>query len=232
MHAERLATLIKSLFPPDVATEAAATDEARGRLHPQEEDWITRATPKRSREFTAGRICARRALARLGINDYPLLPGPDRVPVWPADVVGSISHTEGFCGVAVTRRTPSTGIGLDIESAEGLDEQQWPLVLRASERHWLGRVDARERDRLAKLMFSVKECAYKCQYCVHRRWLEFSDVEVVLDLDRGEFIANILKALDPHSGPHTLNGRFLLEGDWVLTGSLVVFTNAAIDGNE
>lgn len=224
---------LQSLFPPGVVTTAADPDSMRGCLLPEEEACIAAAVSKRRLEFTAGRTCARRALAGLGVADYPLLPGPDRVPVWPPGVIGSISHTDGFCGVALTRRTVLTGIGLDIESAQGLDEQYWPLVLCLSEQRWLGRFGADVRSRLAKLMFSAKECAYKCQYCVSRRWLEFSDMEVTVDLNRDEFTARFLTNVMPGGAARSwLKGRFVFYQDWVLTGSLFVFTNTTSGRNE
>lgn len=228
---------LQSLFPEGVAIAVASvpsgTCEAdlssmRGCLLPGEEACVAAAVPKRRLEFAAGRTCARRALARLGVTDYPLLPGPDRVPVWPPGVIGSISHTDGFCGVALTRQGPLAGIGLDIESSRGLDEQYWPLVLCPSEQRWLGRFCAGARGRLAKLMFSAKECAYKCQYCVSRRRLEFADLEVAVDLKRGEFISRFPKDVMPNGARGSwLNGRFVFYEDWVLTGSLFVFTNTA-----
>lgn len=231
------ASPLQSLFPKGVVIAVASAlrggreadpGSMRGRLLPEEEACVAAAVLKRKLEFTAGRMCARRAMARLGFADYPLLPGPDRVPVWPPGVIGSISHTDGFCGVALTHGGPLNGIGLDIESAQGLDEQYWPLVLCPSEQRWLGRFGTDTRGRLAKLMFSAKECAYKCQYCVSRRWLEFSDMEVAVDLKRGEFIARFLKDVMPNGARGSwLNGRFVFFEDWVLTGSFFVFTNTA-----
>jgi 4'-phosphopantetheinyl transferase EntD len=166
-------------------------------------------------------------LARLGIVDYPLLPGPDRCPIWPAGVIGSISHADGFCGAAVARQEPSAGIGLDIESADGLEEALWPSVLRPAERHWLEQRSASEQRRLAKLVFSAKECAYKCQYGVYAQWLDFHDAEASFDLERSTFQVRFLKALGPDdASPAWVDGRFTFHERWVVTGSRFVFNNA------
>src|ERR1041384_4989182 len=74
--------LIDTLFPAEVLTLAATPEMWSGTLLPQEEACLSpRAIAKRRREFTAGRVCARAALARLGIRGVPLVAGPDRSPV-------------------------------------------------------------------------------------------------------------------------------------------------------
>src|SRR5262249_45820256 len=75
--------LLESLFSPDVVVEASGDDAPSEPLHPLEANFVRDAVPRRRREFAMGRACARRALARLGIEDRPLLPGHDRAPLWP-----------------------------------------------------------------------------------------------------------------------------------------------------
>ena len=113
--------LLESLFSPVVVVEASGDDAPVEPLHPLEASFVRDAVPRRRREFAMGRACARRALARLGIENRPLLPGHDRAPVWPRGIVGSISHCEGFCAVAVARRDRTSSIGLDVELRVPLD---------------------------------------------------------------------------------------------------------------
>ncbi|MBW2215557.1 MAG: hypothetical protein JRF48_14335 [Deltaproteobacteria bacterium] len=55
-------------------------------------------------QFTAGRVCSRIALGRLGVAaTTPVLRGEDRAPIWPPGFVGTITHTDTWCAAAVAR---------------------------------------------------------------------------------------------------------------------------------
>ena len=86
----------------DILPAAAAAAESLGpepepdpRLFPAEEALVRTADPRRRAEFTAGRACARTALARLGLPTAPVLAGRAGEPRWPAGVTGSITHCAG-----------------------------------------------------------------------------------------------------------------------------------------
>ena len=49
--------------------------------------------PKRKCEFLSGRICARLAQIELGNSEiFQIRQNEDRSPIWPEDMIGSISH--------------------------------------------------------------------------------------------------------------------------------------------
>jgi 4'-phosphopantetheinyl transferase EntD len=129
-------------------------------------------------EFAAGRLCARRALAELGIGDFPLRAGADRSPCWPPTVVGSISHTLGFCGAVVGERRRFVSLGLDIEAAQDLKQELWPRVCTDAELRWIASLPAPSQASAATLVFCAKEAFYKCQYPVTGERLSFDDVHV------------------------------------------------------
>src|SRR5277367_2552834 len=85
-------------------TDYVAGDDApfAGISLPRELDRAVRA---RRTEFLAGRACARSALRKLadGRADDAIPIGPDRAPVWPAGIVGAITHAHGFAAAAVAR---------------------------------------------------------------------------------------------------------------------------------
>ena len=86
-------------------------------LYPEEAVSVAKAVPKRVGEFAAGRLCARRALAEFGITGVPLTMAPDRAPVWPESMVGSITHTRGLCAAVVAERRRFASLGIDVEVA-------------------------------------------------------------------------------------------------------------------
>ncbi len=101
---------------------------------PLEEREISRGfAPKRQREFATGRTLARRALAAMGQPEVAIPIGPDRAPVWPEGVVGSISHTSTLCAVVLASRLDLRGLGVDLEHEDAADEETWSGILTASE---------------------------------------------------------------------------------------------------
>ena len=67
---------------------------------------LSNARDKRLAEFLAGRLLAARALAQLALPAEPVAQAPDRRPLFPHGLSGSISHARGFvaCLVSCRRR--------------------------------------------------------------------------------------------------------------------------------
>jgi 4'-phosphopantetheinyl transferase EntD len=157
-------------MPPERADPAA--------LAAEELQQIARAVPKRRQEFAAGRLLARRLLGDMGLGIEALVSDADRVPRWPAPVVGSITHCRSLCAVAVVPRALSLGIGLDVEPAEPMKPDLVPYILRESESARLREWPVRWRELAGILTFSAKESLYKSIYPTHRVFLDFQDVEL------------------------------------------------------
>jgi 4'-phosphopantetheinyl transferase EntD len=139
---------------------------------------VERAVTKRVGEFAAGRLCARSALARFGIERFVLRPAADRQPVWPERILGSITHTAGFCAAVVGERARFAALGLDTEIAGSVRAELWPSIATAAEIGWIESLSPAARASAATLVFSAKEAFYKCQYPHTQERLSFHDVEV------------------------------------------------------
>ncbi len=212
------------LFGPPVIIEEMDPRLSCEPLHPDEEAMVRRAVESRRRQFSAGRACARRALARLGIEDFPLINGTDRAPIWPAGVAGSISHTKSWCAVGVARQQDVRALGLDVESDAPLKTELWDTVCVSEELEWIGAQASGDRGRLAKLVFSAKECAYKCQYAITRTFLGFDAMQVTIDRNRSVFEARFCRTVDPEFRPGDVIAgryRFFDEGLVVTAASLM-----------
>jgi len=211
--------LLATLFPAGVFTAEADLDSVEGTLYAEEEILVRNASDRRHREFRAGRLCARQVLSELGFTRFPLLSDAARAPMWPPGIIGSISHTADLCGVVAARRGALVALGLDLESVDPLPDELWDHVLTEGERTWLRRHREVEPGLLAKLIFSAKECTYKCQYTLTHRWLEFEDVEISLDMETGEYHVTVTPTLSgPFPSGATLGGRFRLDHSGVKTG--------------
>ena len=178
---------------------------------------MRRAVERRRRDFAAGRACARWALEKLGIVNYPLLAGSDRAPVWPDGVVGSITHCRGFAGAVVARREVLRGIGVDAELSDPLDPELVDLVCTVDERIRLAQLPGLPPNGWAKVVFSAKEAVYKCLSTAAHVALDFADVEIRLVPHVGRFTA-YLRTPIPEALPARLEGRFVIALPHVLTG--------------
>src|ERR1700719_3077034 len=92
--------MIERLLPPQAVSAALRDDDLAGPLFAEEEALLDGAAEGRRGECAAGRHCARQPLGRLGIAPAPILRGPKREPLWPAEIVGSITHCRGYRAAA------------------------------------------------------------------------------------------------------------------------------------
>lgn len=225
MNPACLSPLLASLFPPGVVAAELRKVGDSALLLAGEASNLVRAFPKRIQEFAAGRLCARRALTELGFSDYPLSVSSDRRPQWPQPVVGSITHTNGFCGAVVAERKQFRSIGLDGELVGSVAPDIWPHICTPAEAAWLEALPETERGKFSALIFSAKEAFYKCQYGVTGQWLEFHDVALAFhssDLRTGSFVVRSLRGirlLEHETMP--LIGRFQFHGSLVVTGMVI-----------
>jgi 4'-phosphopantetheinyl transferase EntD len=210
-------TTIQSLFAPEVVAEEMTSPALLEDLHPAERACVDGAQFRRKLDFATGRVCARRALARLGATGLPLLMGDKGVPVWPPGIVGSISHCDGCCGAAVARRQQIQGIGLDIERIQEVDEGFIRLVCTPPELDWIRSVPPARQPAAAILLFSAKECFYKCQYPLTQRWLGFHDVRITAHVDDRAFEAALIAPAEPAPIAYS-RGRYIIRDRYVLTG--------------
>ena len=197
-------------------------------LLPEEAAYVEKAVAKRVKEFAAGRVCAKAALAALGVHDVALLAGLGRQPLWPAGIVGSITHTAGLCAAAVASAGRVAAIGLDSEIAGAPTVDIWPSICRDEELAWVGSLAAEQHAAAVTLLFSAKEAFYKAQYPLVGEWLDFHDVRIEVPdgtRPRGEFLVTPTREI--RFGRHTpfpLIGRYAYHEEFVSTGVAVLNT--------
>lgn len=212
------ATELQSLFPPGAVVAAASEDAWERNPTAEERLYVAGAVAERRREFATGRRCARAALERLGCDGGEIIAmDADRLPIWPAGFVGSISHTKGLCAAVVAGRSQLGGVGLDIEERRRLGES---LVARiASPREQTMLLELGDLREWGTVLFSAKEAFYKCYYPETRTYLRFSDVGVTLERDTGRILARLESPGRPSlRGLRELGGRFVLGCSHVACG--------------
>jgi 4'-phosphopantetheinyl transferase EntD len=216
-----LSPALSGLFAPGVVAAELRVPGDPELLLPAEARYLGRAVPKRAREFAAGRLCARRALAEFGIVDFALEMAADRQPVWPASMVGSITHTAGFCAAVVAARGSIGALGLDSEVVGDVNVEIWSRVCVPAETAWLRTLPASQRQAAVTLIFSAKEAFYKCQYSITQQRLDFQDVrvEAAWGASDGQFRIHPIRILG--IGLRTalpMQGQYLFHQEYVTAG--------------
>ncbi|MET9221184.1 4'-phosphopantetheinyl transferase superfamily protein [Streptomyces sp. NPDC003300] len=231
--------MIEHLLPAAVRSRAVYGAELDGApLFPEEAAAVAKAVAKRRAEYAAGRACARAALAGLGIAPGPIPRDPDRgAPVWPAGVVGSITHCDGYRAAAVARTSDVHTLGIDAEPHGPLPEGVLKVVTATD-------AEAAALERLGeeapeihwdRLLFSAKETVYKAWYPFHRKMLGFEEAELLFTRDpdapdRGGYTARLLipgPLLAENIGPDIFTGRWTTRNGLVTTAIVVPNPTAA-----
>jgi 4'-phosphopantetheinyl transferase EntD len=207
---------LKKLLPAQVETILSTQAPAKEPFMPDvERAAMVSMHPKRRSEFMHGRICAREALAALGLPEQTIPVGANREPVWPADVIGSISHCGSVAAAVTARGEYLGGLGIDLELAEPLDSEVLRLICLPFEQTWLEQTD--DPLQFAKLIFSAKESIFKCIWPTLRHFVDFQDIGICIDINAGTFApvqwANNL----PATVIRSITGRYLLQDGWILT---------------
>ncbi|WP_329268596.1 4'-phosphopantetheinyl transferase family protein [Streptomyces sp. NBC_01451] len=231
--------MIEELLPATVVAVETYGDEAAdgaygaggpgdATLFPEERALVARAVPKRVREFTLVRACARRAMEKLGVPPQPVLPGGRGAPQWPDGLVGSMTHCEGYCAAALVRATDLASVGIDAEPHQPLPEGVLDSVALPTEQAHLRALTADgpgahgNRVHWDRLLFSAKEAVYKAWFPLTGKWLDFSEADIEFTTGPGPNPYGTFRARLLVPGP-VVDGRELgcFDGRWTVRHGLL-----------
>lgn len=184
---------------------------------------IAKAVRSRREQYAATRHLARHVYARLGVAAQPLVNRKDRSPIWPEGYLGALTHTEGFCGVAVASERTLRGVGIDAERSQPLEAGVADHVLTEQEQRRL-RQAGHDPLQLGALWFSAKESVYKAVFPTLQRFVGFREVEIHVQLETGTFSAVAVAPTlsDDHAGlVAALQGRFVEQGGLWITSAVL-----------
>ena len=177
---------LRQILPRTISVADGWVDNLQSALLPPEQRLIEKAVPKRQREFTAGRTCARGAMAGLAVAGCAILVGRRGQPLWPPGVLGSITHTDWYCGAAVARTIDFIALGIDAEPNTPLNDGVVHLICTETEKDW-----CRQRSHpgilRAKLLFCAKESLFKAAYPLLGVDPGHLNVEISVDLNARSF---------------------------------------------
>lgn len=170
------ALVLSSLFSDSVGVSLKALGDREYAIFESERVSIRNAIPRRRIEYSTGRECARRAMVAIGHRPTPIPCGEDRAPIWPTDLVGSITHGGGVCAAAVASSKTFRSIGIDVEAVGSV-----PVELKhdiITEEEWQGFADEPSGIDGLTLCFCIKEAAYKAFYPIRRKMLDFLEMKI------------------------------------------------------
>jgi 4'-phosphopantetheinyl transferase EntD len=165
--------------PPRLAGRAPrALAEALAGLHAEERVHAATLAPARRRDWVAGRLALRTALAGAGLACEAAVLADDRgAPALPAGLCGSISHKRGLA-VALVAPGGGARIGVDLEQWAPPRLDLASRVLTDAERAALAGLDEAARGLAVVLRFALKEAVYKAIDPLVRRYVGFREVAV------------------------------------------------------
>ena len=202
---------------PEATAAAVGWIESSPAYDADEEMTISQAVEHRLNEFRTGRRLAREALARLGCSVRCITPDADRVPRWPGGFVGTISHTTDLCAVVVGRTHNLLGIGVDIENINENVTELEEYICRPEESSSNSPLGKAGNSTL--LRFVAKEAFYKAYFPATRRFVEFLDLRVHLDLSRNQFEIEIFNPQLPSlGGSRTFQGNIDIVAKHAIAG--------------
>lgn len=211
-HLDAIAVALQKILHPQVGvgvTDPRAPDDD---LWTAEKRTLARAIPKRRSEFAAGRRAARAAMSELELPPAAIPVGPQRAPLWPVGMAGSIAHCDTVCIAAISQCHRS--IGIDIEPATPLAAELIPIVCTPQEQDWLRSRGPALEGLYAKHIFCAKEAIYKAQYPLTGQVIGFHAVSIRFHED-DTFEATLSPPLP------ALHGKITVCHGMVLTAALV-----------
>lgn len=212
-----LSELLSGILGPDFGIACTGVDGDPQALYPAELATMRKAIPRRQREFAAGRQAARMAMAQIGWSDAAIPSAPDRSPVWPPGLTGSITHTRQTCVAVTAPLTKVRSIGIDLENDVPMEPALWGVVCTPDEKAWIAAQPEPLRSRWVTWLFSAKEAFYKWQHPLTGQMLDFLDVHVALDTSTLRFDVSPAPGRSVSLPVHRESGRFLITHGQVLS---------------
>jgi enterobactin synthetase component D len=160
---------------------------------------LSRAVNKRKAEFLGGRFLAALAMERIGEPAVEIGVGVHRQPLWPANVSGSLSHSNDRLA-CVMSPDPAVGLGVDIERI--MDDAAARNIVETvvgTQEHALLEADSGGFGLGFTAVFSAKEALFKALYPRVGNYFDFHAARLVsLDWLHGRLVLDLTEDLGVH----------------------------------
>jgi enterobactin synthetase component D len=154
-------------------------EELESAIHPQEQAQLASFGPLRRKTWLGGRSALRAALAAHGVEFAgPILSTKRGAPDVGECARVSISHKEQLAVALVADACAGSAVGVDVELDVPTKIDIARKILTDDELKQLSLLDASERDRCVRTVFSIKEAIYKAIDPFVGRYVAFREVEL------------------------------------------------------
>ncbi len=212
--------MINNLVPNNIACVITNGSIITTHVHPDEIQLLQNATDRRKTEFLQGRNCAHIAIKELKCHEHEaIVIGEHREPVWPQNVIGSITHCKGYCAAAVALKNNFIGIGIDAELNTKLEEK---LIATTQTQNEIikNQLLQKKNERICihKIIFSAKESVFKFLHPLTQSYINFKDIEISVDFKTKSFYVTLLQTkLTTKVDSLTLIGKFDYDATHIVT---------------
>jgi enterobactin synthetase component D len=188
---------------------------------------LERASAKRQREFIVGRYCSSIALDQLlGASGGRVIGiGNHREPLWPQNVVGSISHSDTHALAVVARQDDAASLGVDIENwiEQKSAAELIPLITSSASETNLLKARSFTETQALTLIFSAKESLFKCLFPLVQEYFGFNDATITFIDPNLEYLTIRLdrSLSDAMQNGRTFMVHTLLSESGVTTGVII-----------
>jgi len=204
------------LLGDDCVMKVGEVRDRRGELLTEELENLSSSNSNRWSEYSTGRALAHELMPLLGCRIGPIGRDESRAPIWPAGLLGSISHTGSLAVAALARRNRCRSLGVDLERINRVGSRLAGQVLTESEREG----SAGGPQALA-VAFAAKEAGYKATYPIVQRFIAFKEAEVDIDWETSRFSLRYVGANEECRVMECATGQFLLHGPHVLALAII-----------
>ena len=187
----------------------------------EQPSYLKNANSKRLNEFFSGRIIAEAILKKHFNCSAKITSMQFKLPKWPINVIGSISHSNHWIIVAISSQTECLGIDLEHIVDITFVQESALLILTQSEQTLWQRektmfISFRE---YLTLIFSLKESLYKAVYPITQSYIDFLEVAVVrIDIKKQIAIFKFDEKIQKNHGLYTeYQGFWNFKDDYVVT---------------
>ena len=175
-------------------------DDRTDALIGSEFEFLAKKRGQAAKAFVSGRRCVRALQKQLNISEFEL-PSGEFGPIWPSDLVGSISHSRELAAATILRDAVSVGIDIECQRRLKVD-----AIRRVATKEEYSRYSV-VPDFDWTLLFSAKESVFKAFSPLARCYIGFQEVELLLDTKAQSFSVryfgnNIDKGLFERSEGH------------------------------
>jgi 4'-phosphopantetheinyl transferase EntD len=176
--------------------------------------------PGRVQEFVGARACAEESLKHFKIQQAIILKSDSGAPIWPSNIVGSLSHSKNTAMSISVGADKFHGVGLDIET-----------IIHDDRRETISKKVTRQEDEalllnykdtineIMTLIFSAKESLYKCINPITNIFFGFEHAYLnQIDIESRKFsivLDSSIPELKNYNGQY--NGHFEFLGDSIVT---------------